>query len=166
MKIFLLVWSLPLLASAQSSMPSSQPLTTQAVFTSAPTSVRPPPKKEKDPDRGLALAVATSAVSYIGLGVGAQVFASGFTRGVTFGMLGLTGAVIGPSTGKIYLRKGGGRLVLTTALRFAASTTVITGLVLAGDQLSDCSLSKCALLYGGTTALVGLGLYDISTTRR
>jgi hypothetical protein len=128
--------------------------------------VRPPTKKEKNPDRALALSLATSAFSYIGLGVGAQVFASGFTRGVTFGMLGLTGAVIGPSTGKIYLRKGGGKLVLTTALRFAASTTVITGLVLAGDRLDECSLSDCALIYGGTAALVGLGLYDIATTRR
>ena len=178
MKLTALSWFLPcvLLAQAASTQPASSqpasapskaPATAPVLF--APrvvATVKTPPKKTKDPKKALALSITTSAVSYAGLGVGAQVFASGFTRGVAFGMLGLTGAVIAPSTGKIYLRKGGARLFLTTALRFAAATTVIAGLVVAGDQLEECPLSDCALIYGGTAALVGLGVYDIATTKR
>ena len=172
MKSTLLAWLFPglLLAQASSTQPTSAPSTAPATLPRliAPrvvVTVKAPPQKRKNPNAAMALSIATSAVSYAGLGFGAQVLASGFTRGVTFGMLGLTGAVIAPSTGKIYLHKGGGKLFLTTALRFAAATTVITGLVVAGDQLEGCSLSSCALLYGGTAALVGLGVYDIATTK-
>jgi hypothetical protein len=149
-------------SSQPTSTPSTKPITIELTTFYTKQS---PPKKPKDPKKALVLSIATSAVSYAGLGFGAQVFASGFTRGVAFGMLGLTGAVIAPSTGKIYLHKGGGKLFMTTALRFAASTTVIAGLVVAGDQLEGCSLSDCALIYGGTAALVGIGLYDIATTK-
>jgi hypothetical protein len=165
MKRTVLSWFLPCLSMAQ--VPSTQPAS--APIFIAPRAVLTAPTltpKNKDPKRAFVLSLATSAVSYAGLGFGAQVFASGFTRGVAFGMLGLTGAVIAPSTGKIYLHKGGGKLFLTTALRFAAATTVIVGLVVAGDQLADCPLSDCSLIYGGTAALVGLGLYDIATTRK
>jgi hypothetical protein len=173
MKLTVLMWLLPclLLAQTPSTQPTSAPSTAPAtlprlIAPRAVVTVPPPTQKRKDPKKALVLSITTSAVSYAGLGFGAQVLASGFTRGVAFGMLGLTGAVIAPSTGKIYLRKGGGKLFLTTALRFAAATTVITGLVVAGDQLEGCSLSECALLYGGTAALVGLGIYDIATTKK
>lgn len=167
MRLFFLCLFFPLLALGQASQPASLP---QTMSTSLPalTMKAPlkPTKPPKSPQRALALSLSISAVSYATLAAGGGFLKIGLTRGVAFGMLGLAGGVVGPGAGKIYLAKGGGKLFLTTVLRFAASTAVVSGFLLAQENFGDCSLSTCGLLWGSTAAFVGLGVYDIVTTNR